>query len=157
MALNFADAGKSIVENILRGLKSAWEKVVAWVKNAVGWIKGIFGGATSSVSNADTGSRSSYNMRAMPALRSVEIPALAKGAVIPANRKFLAVLGDQTSGANIEAPADLIRQIVREEMNNASSGEEITIKFTGDLAQLARVLSPEITREQRNRQRALGV
>ena len=96
-------------------------------------------------------------MRAMPALRSVEIPALAKGAVIPANRKFLAVLGDQTSGANIEAPADLIRQIVREEMNNASSGEEITIKFTGDLAQLARVLSPEITREQRNRQRALGV
>ncbi len=157
LALNFADAGKSIVENILHGLKSAWEKVVAWVKNAVGWIKGIFGGATSSVSNADTGSRSSYNMQAMPALRSVEIPALAKGAVIPANRKFLAVLGDQTSGANIEAPADLIRQIVREEMNNASSGEEITIKFTGDLAQLARVLSPEITRQQRNRQRALGV
>lgn len=157
LALNFADAGKSIVENILHGLKSAWEKVVAWVKNAVGWIKGIFGGATSSVSNADTDSRSSYNMQAMPALRSVEIPALAKGAVIPANRKFLAVLGDQTSGANIEAPADLIRQIVREEMNNASSGEEITIKFTGDLAQLARVLSPEITRQQRNRQRALGV
>lgn len=49
LALNFADAGKSIVENILHGLKSAWEKVVAWVKNAVGWIKGIFGGATSSV------------------------------------------------------------------------------------------------------------
>lgn len=112
LALNFADAGKSIVENILHGLKSAWEKVVAWVKNAVGWIKGIFGGATSSVSNADTGSRSSYNMRAMPALRSVEIPALAKGAVIPANRKFLAVLGDQTSGTNIEAPLSAIQQAV---------------------------------------------
>lgn len=112
LALNFADAGKSIVENILHGLKSAWEKVVAWVKNTVGWIKGIFGGATSSVSNADTGSRSSYNMRAMPALRSVEIPALAKGAVIPANRKFLAVLGDQTSGTNIEAPLSAIQQAV---------------------------------------------
>lgn len=157
LALNFADAGKNIVENILHGLKSAWEKVIAWVKNAVDWIKGIFGGATSSVSSADTGSRSSYNMQAMPALRSVEIPALAKGAVIPANNKFLAVLGDQKHGTNIEAPADLIRQIVREELSNSGGGEEITIKFTGDLAQLARVLSPEITRQQRNRQRALGV
>lgn len=157
LALNFADAGKSIVENILNGLKSAWEKVVAWVKNAVDWIKGIFGGATSSASSADAGGRSSYNVQAMPALRPVEIPALAKGAVIPPNREFMAVLGDQKQGTNIEAPADLIRQIAREEMNNASAGEEITIKFTGDLAQLARVLSPEITRQQRNRQRALGV
>ena len=112
LALNFADAGKNIVENILHGLKSAWEKVIAWVKNAVDWIKGIFGGATSSVSSADTGSRSSYNMQAMPALRSVEIPALAKGAVIPANKKFLAVLGDQTSGTNVEAPLNTIQQAV---------------------------------------------
>lgn len=112
LALNFADAGKNIVENILHGLKSAWEKVIAWVKNAVDWIKGIFGGATSSVSSADTGSRSSYNMQAMPALRSVEIPALAKGAVIPANKKFLAVLGDQTRGTNVEAPLDTIQQAV---------------------------------------------
>lgn len=112
LALNFADAGKNIVENILHGLKSAWEKVIAWVKNAVSWIKGIFGGATSSVSSADTGSRSSYNMQAMPALRSVEIPALAKGAVIPANKKFLAVLGDQTSGTNVEAPLNTIQQAV---------------------------------------------
>lgn len=112
LALNFADAGKKIVENILHGLKSAWEKVIAWVKNAVSWIKGIFGGATSSVSSADTGSRSSYNMQAMPALRSVEIPALAKGAVIPANKKFLAVLGDQTSGTNVEAPLNTIQQAV---------------------------------------------
>lgn len=112
LALNFADAGKNIVENILHGLKSAWEKVIAWVKNAVDWIKGIFGGATSSVSSADTDSRSSYNMQAMPALRSVDIPALAKGAVIPANKKFLAVLGDQTSGTNVEAPLSTIQQAV---------------------------------------------
>ena len=51
-------------------------------------------------------------MQAMPALRSVEIPALAKGAVIPANRKFLAVLGDQTNGTNIEAPLSAIQQAV---------------------------------------------
>ena len=44
-----------------------------------------------------------------------QIPYLAQGAVIPPNRKFAAVLGDQTSGMNLEAPEGLIRQIVREE------------------------------------------
>lgn len=42
-------------------------------------------------------------------------PKLAQGAVIPANREFLAVLGDQSHGRNLEAPEGLIRQIVREE------------------------------------------
>ena len=42
------------------------------------------------------------------------IPALAEGAVIPANREFLAVLGDQTSGRNIEAPEALLRQMAQE-------------------------------------------
>lgn len=45
----------------------------------------------------------------------MKLPRLAEGAVIPANREFLAVLGDQTSGNNIEAPESLIRKIVREE------------------------------------------
>lgn len=93
----------------------------------------------------------------IPHVNELKIPRLAQGAVIPPNREFMAVLGDQKQGTNIEAPADLIRQIVREEINNFGGGEDITIKFTGDLAQLARVLSPEITRQQRNRQRALGV
>lgn len=49
------------------------------------------------------------------------LPRLAKGAVIPANDEFLAVLGDQTNGNNIEAPEGLIRKIVREE--SGGSGE----------------------------------
>lgn len=49
------------------------------------------------------------------------LPRLAKGAVIPANEEFLAVLGDQTHGNNIEAPEGLIRKIVREE--SGGSGE----------------------------------
>ena len=43
------------------------------------------------------------------------IPHLASGAVIPPNKEFLAMLGDQKSGNNIEAPEGLIRKIVREE------------------------------------------
>lgn len=52
-----------------------------------------------------------------------QIPYLAKGAVIPPNAPFMAVLGDQKHGNNIEAPEDLIRRIVREESANASSEE----------------------------------
>ena len=45
---------------------------------------------------------------------SVPVPALAQGAVIPPNRQFLAMLGDQRSGTNIEAPLDTIRQALAE-------------------------------------------
>lgn len=50
-----------------------------------------------------------------------DIPALATGAVIPPNREFLAVLGDQRSGNNLEAPESLIRKIVREEAGGMNS------------------------------------
>ena len=42
-----------------------------------------------------------------------QIPKLAQGAVIPPNREFLAVLGDQKSGTNIEAPLSTIEQALR--------------------------------------------
>lgn len=54
---------------------------------------------------------------------SFRIPALAQGAVIPPNREFMAVLGDQTSGNNIEAPESLLRQIVREETQTSASND----------------------------------
>lgn len=54
------------------------------------------------------------------------LPHLAKGAVIPANDEFLAVLGDQTHGNNIEAPEGLIRKIVREE-SGGSKEVHVTI------------------------------
>ena len=43
-------------------------------------------------------------------LKIPNIPLLAQGAVIPPNREFLAVLGDQKHGTNIEAPLDTIQQ-----------------------------------------------
>ena len=44
------------------------------------------------------------------------IPLLAQGAVIPPNAPFMAVLGDQRNGTNIEAPLDTIKQAMREVM-----------------------------------------
>lgn len=50
----------------------------------------------------------------LPELKEIKLPRLATGAVIPANREFLAVLGDQKYGTNIEAPAALIKQMAME-------------------------------------------
>lgn len=57
----------------------------------------------------------SFNGINIPRIQTIKIPRLASGAVIPPNREFMTVLGDQKSGNNIEAPEDLIRKIVREE------------------------------------------
>ena len=74
------------------------------------------------------------------------IPYLASGAVIPPNAPFMAVVGDQRSGTNIEAPEALIRQIVREEVGGMSN-QNITITFGGTMGELVRQLKPHIERE----------
>lgn len=60
-------------------------------------------------------------------LPHITIPHLAQGAVIPPNREFMAVLGDQTSGTNIEAPLDTIKQAVAEVMANNGNAEMIQL------------------------------
>ena len=52
----------------------------------------------------------------IPYLNIPTIPKLAQGAVIPPNREFMAVLGDQKSGTNIEAPLDTIKAAVGDEL-----------------------------------------
>lgn len=68
-----------------------------------------------------------------------EIPMLAKGAVIPPNAPFMAVLGDQRNGTNIEAPADLIRQIFREEL--ADTGGSMTAELLRELISVVENIS----------------
>ena len=80
-----------------------------------------------------------------------EIPALASGAVIPPNRKFLAVLGDQKSGTNVEAPLSTIKQAVMEAMAQGSR-EPINVNLVVDGKTLARVVVPNIN----NMTRAAG-
>lgn len=80
-----------------------------------------------------------------------EIPALASGAVIPLNRKFLAVLGDQKSGTNVEAPLSTIKQAVMEALAQGDR-EPINVNLVVDGKTLARVVVPNIN----NMTRAAG-
>lgn len=82
------------------------------------------------------------------------IPYLASGAVIPPNAPFMAVLGDQRNGTNLEAPEDLLRKIVREEIGEINITTEVN--FEGTLAQFVRALYPEIKTEAQRRGTSLA-
>jgi len=52
----------------------------------------------------------------------VKLPRLAKGAVIPPNKEFLAVLGDQKSGTNIETPLATMVQAFKQALSEGGYG-----------------------------------
>ena len=88
----------------------------------------------------------------LPTWTPGRIPYLAKGAVIPPNAPFMAMLGDQKSGNNIEAPEGLIRKIVREESGNGGQGG--SYRFTAQLN--GRTLFEEFMNEAKLRQMSTG-
>ena len=61
------------------------------------------------------------------------VPALARGAVIPPNREFLAVLGDQRSGNNYEVPDAKLRQLLREELSALGGKNEAVLVLDRDV------------------------
>ena len=61
------------------------------------------------------GKRFGFNIQELTA---PNIPYLAKGAVLPANKPFLAVVGDQRHGTNVEAPLSTIQDAVRLELQD---------------------------------------
>jgi hypothetical protein len=133
------DTIKSTVKNVIN-------EIIGFVNNL---IRGIVNGINEVIrlANGIAGTK-------IPLLTTPTIPKLASGAVIPPNAQFLAVLGDQRSGTNIEAPESLIRQIVREETAGMGS-KEVTINFAGSLGALVRELKPYIDKENNRIGRSL--
>ena len=147
-----------------------WEGITDTIETAINGIIGLVNGMISAIVDGVNGvigvlngfgfdvpewaqdklgvGRVGFNIDPITA---PQIPYLAQGAVIPANHEFLAVLGDQTNGTNIEAPLATIQQALAEVMEAYTGQQDITIRFAGDLAQLARVLKPYIDKEENRR------
>lgn len=68
-----------------------------------------------------------------------QIPYLAQGAVLPANRPFMAVVGDQRHGTNIEAPLATIEQavagVMRDSIASNMAGHQATVDLLGEILQ----------------------
>lgn len=129
---------------------AAWERMVTNVEDAITEMQDKINslqGKTVNVKVNQTGSYTGASAAYTPSVASAGIPYLASGAVIPPRSPFMAVLGDQPSGLNIEAPLDTIKQAVAEVNNDRPI--DIHIHFDGDLAQLGRLLQPVIEEEAR--------
>lgn len=79
----------------------------------------------------------------IPQIPKIQVPKLAQGAVIPPNREFLAVLGDQKSGTNIEAPTSAIEEAVAKGIiaaGGAGGNRDITIILQLDRREFGRAV-----------------
>ena len=110
---------RTVVNAIIRGMNT----IIAVPFNRINFM-------LNTIRNAHfLGISPFQNMWGVNPLPVPQIPMLARGAVIPANRQFLAVLGDQRNGNNLEAPESLLRQIVREEAGGAGSRYEFIARL----------------------------
>lgn len=75
--------------------------------------------STGAISGNISDYSSSYSAASYSAAR---IPELADGAVISPNNEFLAILGDQKSGVNIETPLSTMKQAFREALAESGGG-----------------------------------
>lgn len=118
------------VTEIFRGI---WNNIVAIIESAINFI---IDGINLLISALNTihfeipdwvpliGGKS-FGI-SIPLVSQVALPRLAEGAVIPPNREFMAVLGDQKSGTNIETPLETMVQAFKQAMNE-SGGRSQTI------------------------------
>lgn len=145
--------GKKVMNGLISGFEAGingiigmFESMINWIVNGLNkisfdipdWVPGI-GGKTFG-----------FNIPEAKFGR-VSIPRLAQGAVIPPNREFLAVLGDQKKGTNIEAPlqtiVDAFNIALQGNANYASGKTEVVLEIDG--RELGRAVVEQGDRENR--------
>lgn len=130
-------------ESAWKGVTNAFDKVFGGIKNiAKGIVNGVIDLINSMISAIISGinfmisainklkidvpewvpgiggSTFGFNI---PKVSAPQIPRLATGAVLPPNKPFMALMGEQRNGTNLEAPEGLIRQIMQEEIQRSNA------------------------------------
>lgn len=112
-------AGK--LGDIEEDIRTSWDNASLDVKRAIKQMQSDINslqGRTVTIQIRTSGSTSGKDMSlSNPSNRSytpaaANVPYLASGAVIPPNAPFMAVLGDQRHGTNVEAPLSTIQEAV---------------------------------------------
>lgn len=161
----FKSIGKSLMEGLAIGVKNNKSMVIDAFSDVFNSILNKFQSFADSIRTSTNsllwGTSSALgSFSASPAgpvkftpMPRVAVPALATGAVIPPNQQFMAVLGDQKHGRNLEAPENLLRQIVREE----GGGNNEIIYLLQQLVDMARDRDSSVTLEVDGRKLAEAV
>lgn len=124
--------------------ETAWEGIKNVFKGVWNGIASLFGGAVNAVIKGANWLISQLNKIkwnvpdwvpviggkklgiSIPKISEYRIPALATGTVVPPNREFLAMLGDNKTEHEVVSPLSTIKQAVAEAMaENGGGGEQV--------------------------------
>ena len=147
--------GFSVI-SIIKGLTDTITKLgdaLSFVINLISKIGSGIGSGISSLVGALGGGLSAFSLDSPTAAYSLDIPALANGAVISPNSEFLALLGDQKSGVNVETPLstmiDAFNAALDARGGTGNSSQPIELYIDG--AKFARITGPYNSGETRRR------
>lgn len=123
----FTGLGTKLGDAIGGAVKSGINGVLSFIERTINRAIGLINGAINLINKIPGVS--------VGKISPISLPRLAQGAVIPPNKEFLAVLGDQKNGTNIEAPLDTIVQamnIALANNSNVSRGNtEVVLEING--------------------------
>lgn len=145
----FTGDWKKAWNGVLDILKGVWNLIVGTVEGAINFV---IDGINFLISKLNTIQINvpdwvpkiggmTYGINIPPVTR-VSLPRLASGAVIPPNREFMAVLGDQKSGTNIETPLSTMVQAFKQAMTETgvAGSRQMTVIFQLDRRELGRTI-----------------
>lgn len=150
----FSALGTKIGDAISGAVKSGINGVLGMIEGIVNKFVNMINGAIDII-NAIPGVN-------IGKLNQLNLPRLAQGGYVKANTPQLAVIGDNKHQGEVVAPEDKMLDMILTALkmfqeqnsnnnNNNDGGREIVINFAGSLAQLIRVLKPELDKENKRK------
>lgn len=150
---NLANGFSRGINRIIDTLNDVIGKVNSAVRNINGALSGIERSFTFTYKYTNPITKKNGTFRSWMNLPRVNtIPYLASGAVIPPRSEFLAVLGDQKNGRNLEAPEGTIREIINDALAQNQGGGETRIIIQLD----RRVIYDSVIKEAKTRRDTSG-
>ena len=147
------NAGKSLTEQYAEGIKAGSGTAKTAMSNVMQSLLSITQSGVSAIRNLidkintklQTKSDAPPDLSALldkivGGMKGLKIPHLAQGAVIPANREFMAVLGDQKSGTNIETPLETMVQAFRQALAESGGRGDRSVYLMLDRRELGRAI-----------------
>ena len=133
------DLGKTCINGLIAGFEGGINGIISAFESMINWIVDGLNKISFDIPDWLGGGSFGINLPRANFGR-VSIPRLAQGAVIPPNREFLAILGDQKQGTNIETPLDTMLQAFKQALSEGGYGQNQTVVLELDGRELGRTI-----------------
>ncbi len=133
------DLGKTCINGLIAGFEGGINGIISAFESMINWIVDGLNKISFDIPDWLGGGSFGINLPRANFGR-VSIPRLAQGAVIPPNREFLAILGDQKQGTNIETPLDTMLQAFKQALSDGGYGQNQTVVLELDGRELGRTI-----------------